>query len=599
MSINPQTQIVNMASSSQQPNNENRENLERTQESSSISMSDRTESLYRYNEGFVGTFRNWISRNVLGQKANSTDGSNSTNRERSRNSNMRNRNEENSTHESTRTDINARIARLRGSAPKEPETNQPQAETAPLTGNRPHMAIEANMTQNQQPQVNATMNYNQQPQVNATMNYNQQSYVGADKNTRNNQQNQDNSVVITKVVPSENDIKENEQKQGPKSVNFKQKEEDNLVDITTVLEEARKHFDVLVRSKIQEMGYNEGRVPANFLNESFKFDFDRRNNINNSIFNDERVRHSTGENAAPTPVNLSSNSVQLGNSVAQNMNSVPNNYNTSMYNQNFQEEKIENKSLQQILSENQKLQEKQHEILMKLTERPEKNGQDKNDNKKPNIKVVQDQILSKPPPAYEPCKEQSLVSLLNKNFEKYLKNRFLNDAETRIALLAVFRESQSAEDKVKIILDEYETDTSKKEQRKELYKSIITAIKGQDEEDEIYEKYSENELLFDFFIKLAEVVKHNNQELSTKRVYVKTMKTMLSKETKILNDQDRKYIAIEKERSSQLFDFTDLADIEKFFKSIQKLKKIGLEESVNLISNSFGNSYDNKNNADG
>ena len=49
-----QNQLVNMATS-QQPNNENQENLGRTQESS-ISMSDRTESMYRNNEGFVNIF---------------------------------------------------------------------------------------------------------------------------------------------------------------------------------------------------------------------------------------------------------------------------------------------------------------------------------------------------------------------------------------------------------------------------------------------------------------------------------------------------------------------------------------------------------------
>ena len=58
------------------------------------------------------------------QKTNSTDELNSTSRERPRNSTMRNRNEENSTHESTRTDINRRIARLAGTTTKETDTNQ-------------------------------------------------------------------------------------------------------------------------------------------------------------------------------------------------------------------------------------------------------------------------------------------------------------------------------------------------------------------------------------------------------------------------------------------------------------------------------------------
>ena len=80
-----------------------------------------------------------------------------------------------------------------------------------MTEDNPPMALEANMTKNQQ--QNAVLDANRTYQ---------QPCPALDINTRHNQQN-NSPVVIIKVIPAtENNIKENEQKQGSKSVNFKQ-----------------------------------------------------------------------------------------------------------------------------------------------------------------------------------------------------------------------------------------------------------------------------------------------------------------------------------------------------------------------------------------
>ena len=251
-------------------------------------------------------------------------------------------------------------------------------------------------------------------------------------------------------------------------------------------------------------------------------------------------------------------------------------------------EPLEQSFLNMMLDQNRK----QQEMMIKLIENTNYNKKD--DDNKANSKVVQEHILSKPPTAYRPtCAEQSIVILLVKNFEKYLRNRMLNTAEMKIALMTIFRDSASAEEKVRKIVDDFEGDLKKTGMRKALYKLIIKKLKGVDENDENYEKYDEQETLFDYFLRLKETVLHNQPELTTKKLNRKTLTIMLNVNNRLLDEENRRYIKVEKERLEHVFDFSDIDDIEKFFVQMQKLKRIVDVENINLVSDVLSVSREN------
>ena len=320
------------------------------------------------------------------------------------------------------------------------------------------------------------------------------------------------------------------------------------------------------------------RVPIDQL-ESQQFKEAVKEAANKSaqrIFCDERVRHSTGNHEMPNTPNMSNEPIVIEEEKSRKEKEIE---------KKQANESLEQSFLKMMIDQNKK----QQETMLKLFENA--NGKKKDDENKANSKVVQDHILSKPPSAYKPiCADQSIVTLLAKTFEKYLRNRMLNNAETKIALMTIFRDSASAEEKVKKIVEKFEGDLKVKDQRIKLYKAIIKKLKGNDEDDEIYEKYDQKESLFDYFLRLRETVEHNQPELTPKKLNRKTLQIMLSPAYALMDEGDRRYCSVEKERSMNIFDFSEVEDVEKFFSQIQKLKNIAQTEQINLINNVYANS---------